>query len=386
MASAASESTGYRSATSRDGRDEADDNATNILIVDDTAANRFAFRELLAPLRQRIFEATSGHDGITLAARHDFAAIVLDLMMPDMDGIETLSTLRDRGLIDSTPVIMITARDLDRDQVQRAYALGVIDFVTKPVLPEVLRGKVNSCVSLHLAQRELRMREAALVMKDRQIAILAHDLRNPLSAASAAVALIERLPPSESARREQLVQRVARGLRRMAGMVRDLLDYARAGAGAIAIVRERLDLVELARELIEEFEIADPERRIFLSEEGDTTGEWDRARVYQALSNLVGNATHYGHGSAVMTIVRVGDHVAIAVHNAGPPIAPDLLPSIFEPFRRGHAEGSGLGLGLYIVRAIARAHGGEVTVTSSAQHGTTFTIRLPVLPTETASG
>jgi signal transduction histidine kinase len=360
--------------------DDRDGIATDILIVDDTEANRFAFGALLEPLRQNVFEAGSGPEAIALAAHHDFAVILLDLMMPGMDGFETLSEMRDRGLIDSTPVIMVTARDLNQAEVQRAYALGAIDFVSKPVFPEVLRGKVGSCVSLHLAHRELRVRQAALIMKDRQIAVLAHDLRNPLNAVTAAVHLLERSSASDLARRDELIGRVARGLKRMEGMVRDLLDYARAGAGAIPIVRERMDLAELARDLIEEFEIADPERRIGLRQEGDTTGDWDRARLYQALSNLVGNATHYGHGRATVAVVGRGDQLEVTVHNDGPPIAPELLPAIFEPFRRGDAEGAGLGLGLYIVRAIARAHGGDVYVASSADEGTTFTLRLPVVP------
>jgi signal transduction histidine kinase len=306
-------------------------------------------------------------------------------MMPGMDGFETLSRMREGVVIRSTPVLMITARDLNRAEVDRAYALGVIDFVTKPVYPEVLRGKVASCVSLYVANRELRRREAALSMKDRQIAVLAHDLRNPLTTITAAIHLLGRLPESDpaqaQAKKEKLLLRVERGLTRMDGMIRDLLDYARAGSGAIPIVRERMDLADLARDLVDEFEIADPNRRIDLTRSGETTGSWDRTRLYQALSNLVGNATHYGHGDASITVGGDGRHVEIAVHNSGPPISLDLLSVIFEPFRRGGGgNGAGLGLGLYIVRAIAQAHGGDVTVTSSADLGTTFKLRLPTEP------
>jgi signal transduction histidine kinase len=245
---------------------------------------------------------------------------------------------------------------------------------------EVLRGKVSSCVSLHVANRELRRREAALSMKDRQIAVLAHDLRNPLASVTAAVALLAKVPDADRARKEQVQLRIERGLTRMNAMIRDLLDHARAGSGAIPIARERMDLGDLARDLIDEFEIADPDRRIDLSRSGETTGSWDRARLYQALSNLVGNATHYGHGGASIAVVGDGRQVEISVHNEGPPILPDLLPVIFEPFRRGDGDGAGLGLGLYIVRAIAQAHGGDVTVASSIEEGTTFTLRLPTEP------
>jgi len=351
-----------------------------ILVVDDRSENLFVFRELLGPLGHGIFEAKTGQDAMTLIARHEFALILLDVMMPAMDGFETLSRMRERLLIRSTPVIMITARDLSGDEVERAYGLGVIDFLRKPVHVEVLHGKVASCVSLHVANRELRRREAALSMKDRQIAVLAHDLRNPLASVTAAVALLAKVPESDRARKEQVLLRIERGLTRMNGMIRDLLDHARVGSGAIPIVRERMDLGDLARDLIDEFEIADPDRQIDLSRSGETTGSWDRARLYQALSNLVGNATHYGHGNASIAVVGDGRQVEISVRNEGPPILPDLLPVIFEPFRRGDGDGAGLGLGLYIVRAIAQAHGGDVTVASSIEEGTTFTLRLPTEP------
>jgi len=367
-----------RSATGP-GKGEQEAPIAKILVVDDRPGNLFAFRELLEPLGHGILEATTGEEAIALIARHEFAVILLDVMMPAMDGFATLSRMRERLLIRSTPVIMITARDLRGEEVERAYALGVIDFVTKPVHAEVLRGKVASCVSLHVANRELRRREAALNMKDRQIAVLAHDLRNPLNTVTAAVQLLARMPEADE-RKGPLLARVERGLTRMNGMIRDLLDYARAGTGAIPIVRERMDLGDLARDLIDEFEIADPDRRIDLSRSGETTGSWDRARLYQALSNLVGNATHYGHGNASIAVVGDGSDVEISVHNGGPPILPDLFPVIFEPFRRGDGDGPGLGLGLYIVRAIARAHGGDVTVMSSAEQGTTFTLRLPSEP------
>jgi signal transduction histidine kinase len=383
MGEFASRAAGARDGSSRtegSGAHEHEADAAKILVVDDTPANLFAIRELLRSLGQEIFEAASGEEALALVARQEFAVVLLDVMMPGMDGFETLSRMRERALIRSTPVIMITARALNREEIERAYAFGVIDFVTKPVYPEVLRGKVASCVSLYLANRELRRREAALSMKDRQIAVLAHDLRNPLHTVTAAVQLLGRLGERDPARRDLLHTRIARGLKRMEGMIRDLLDHARAGSGAVPIVRERMDLSDLAHDLVDEFQLADPERRIELRRSGDTTGAWDRARLYQALSNLVGNATRYGHGSASVAVVRDGDHVAISVHNDGPPIAPELLPAIFEPFSRGagDSDGAGLGLGLYIVRAIAQAHGGAVTVASATGVGTTFTLRIPI--------
>src|SRR5690349_11536389 len=112
----------------RRGGAEHDADPAAVLVVDDTPGNLFAFRELLGPVGHRIVEATSGDAAIALAARQDFAAILLDVMMPGMDGFETLSRMREGDLITSTPVIMITARELSRAELDRAYSLGVIDF------------------------------------------------------------------------------------------------------------------------------------------------------------------------------------------------------------------------------------------------------------------
>jgi len=350
-----------------------------ILIVDDTPANLLAFEAVLGPLRHEIVKVASGAAALEQAARHDFAVILLDVVMPEMDGFETLSRLRKGAVARTTPVILVSGRELESSEVERAYALGAIDYVVKPVHSEILLGKVTACVSLYLANQEVRLRQAALATKDRQLAFLAHDLRNPLNTITAAAALLERFPDTDREKRQHFVERISRSAKRMDGMIRDLLDYARAGTGAMPILRERMDISDLCRDLREEFEIADADRRIELTHSGDTTGEWDRARLYQALSNLVGNATRYGHGKAAVDVCRRGNDVTVSVYNEGPPIAAELLPTIFEPFRRGDSDGSGLGLGLYIVWAIAHAHGGEVTVDSSPERGTTFVLRLPVV-------
>jgi phosphoserine phosphatase RsbU/P len=106
-------------------------------------------------------------------------------------------------------------------------------------------------------------------------------------------------------------------------------------------------------------------------------GEWDRTRLYQALSNLLRNALRYGSGDVLFRANGTGGHVEVAVHNAGVPIPAERLSVIFEPFERGPQDRAGLGLGLYIVREILKAHRGEISVASSAAEGTTFAVRLP---------
>jgi signal transduction histidine kinase len=347
-----------------------------ILAVDDVPANLLALSAVLEPLGHEVVEASSGAEALARAAEDEFAVILLDVMMPGMDGFETLARLRRIPLARHTPVVFLTAYDLDARAVERAYAMGAVDYVPKPIAMPVLRGKVASLVLLYRRGKELRNRGAALAAKDRHIAVLAHDLRNPLASITMTLQQLERSATDDKTRAR--VERIRRVAARMDNMIRDLLDYARAGTDRIPIAPGAMDLGDLCHELVEEFELADPERSIELTTRGELAGLWDRARLHQAISNLVGNATRYGEGKAKVEVRRAEDRVEVRVHNDGPPIAAEMLPVIFEPFERGEESRTGLGLGLYIVREIARAHGGSVSVDSAPGQGTTFTLRLPL--------
>jgi two-component system sensor histidine kinase/response regulator len=350
--------------------------APRVLVVDDTPANLLALAGVLAPLGHEIVKAKSGADALALVAQGEFAVVLLDVRMPGMDGFETLSQLHAMPMAHHPPVILVTGYDMDLGLMERAYALGALDHVTKPLTAEIVRGKVTAFVSLYRRGQQLRNRDAALATKDRQIAMLAHDLRNPLSAVTTGAHLLIRLGADQ--RTGRIATRIARAAERMNSMVRDLLDYARIGAGAIPVMVSPMNMGDLCRELIEEFEIADPMRKIEITVDGEVTGEWDRARLYQALSNLVGNATRYGRGRATIGLRGDGQFMEVRVHNPGPPIPAKLLPNLFEPFQRAEQDGTGLGLGLYIVREVARAHRGDVSVEASDERGTAFVLRLPV--------
>jgi signal transduction histidine kinase len=171
----------------------------------------------------------------------------------------------------------------------------------------------------------------------------------------------------------------------MEEMINTLLDFARARSGtAIPLSPAPTDLGEIVRETVEELRSAWPRREVEVVVHGDARGEWDGPRIAQVTSNLVANALIHG---AVETPVQVmvsdeGAWVDVSVHNAGPPIPPELMPVLFEPFRRGaeEARAGGLGLGLYIAHQIVAAHGGSIEVRSTASEGTRFTLHLPRSP------
>lgn len=213
-------------------------------------------------------------------------------------------------------------------------------------------------------------------LREHLLAIVGHDLRGPLSTvAGAARLLLQNDDPS--ARR--LADVIDRATKRMSLLVEDLLDFARTRLSGISLVLETLDLRDVCERLVEEAKVAHPERAIDLTARGDLNGCWDAHRVAQMLANLIGNALT--HGQEWMRIEVFGEApkaVVLRVANGGPPIPAEMLDQLFEPFRRGtRASAPGLGLGLYIVREIAVAHGGEVAATSAEGDGTVFSVVLP---------
>jgi sigma-B regulation protein RsbU (phosphoserine phosphatase) len=213
--------------------------------------------------------------------------------------------------------------------------------------------------------------------REQFIAILGHDLRNPLAAIKVSTEILIRSPLTEG--QTKAAHRIGATSGRMGRMIQELLDFARTRlGGTFPITRQPIRFGEVAQAATEELVLAHPDRRIEYREVGDLQGEWDGDRVVQVVSNLVGNAVRHGQDPIRVEVRGQGATVMLSVGNQGPPIPPELLPHVFEPFRSGaDADRHGLGLGLFIVRQIVRAHGGEIEAVSSLEEGTVFRATLP---------
>jgi signal transduction histidine kinase len=280
------------------------------------------------------------------------------------------------------------ARDAERHARALAMALDATRADLEHALAEAARlGRERAIVAEDLQKKSeeaLRIAQETAQLREQFIAILGHDLRSPLSSI---VLASQRLIARKDAPEEltKLVQRILRSANRIGRMVDDLLDFARTrlGGGMPITPAPIADLALFFGQVVEEVGTAHPERRIDLEVDPATSASWDPDRIAQVLSNLIGNAlTHSPAGTAVRVSARGdGDLVLVEIHNLGSPIVPELLGKIFEPFQRGIDANtgvkSGLGLGLYITETIVQAHGGVITVSSSAEEGTTFTVRLP---------
>lgn len=368
-----------------------------ILLVDDNPANLLALQAVLEPLRQELIRARSGAEALEILNRQDCALVLMDVHMPALDGFQTVEAIRRRNELRHLPVMFLTAMFRDDKSAARGYALGAVDFIMKPFVPEIIRAKVGAFVALYqhneeIKRQELRIaeevaaRRAAEVAnrtKEEFIAILGHDLRNPLYAITMTAEKHGRAPQALEPCREAS-QRIGRSAQRISRLINDVLDLTRSRlGGGIPIERKPIDMAQLCRVPIEELRAIHPECQIAFQVDGDVLGAWDPDRVIQVIANLVGNAVKQGAAGGVRVALRGdGDFVDLEVHNFGDPIPPSRMENLFEPFQRGEHRGEGLGLGLYIVSQIVSAHGGTITVESKEADGTTFTVRWPraVLP------
>jgi sigma-B regulation protein RsbU (phosphoserine phosphatase) len=248
----------------------------------------------------------------------------------------------------------------------------------------------NESTLRQLAAEKAAHAEKARIQEfqERFVAILGHDLRNPLSAIDMGTALLRQRAASQNDETmARVVDRMKSSTRRMSRMIEQILDLTRSRlAGGLEIKRETIDLCPTITGIVDEIRTAHPTREIHVRCPKTASGSWDRDRLEQVFSNLIGNAVHHGDRERPITIdVREeGPDLVVAVHNEGPPIPETVQADIFSPFRRGErdsktADTAGLGLGLFISRELIIAHGGDIDVRSTSTEGTTFQVRLPRL-------
>ncbi|HEX4423668.1 MAG TPA: response regulator [Kofleriaceae bacterium] len=396
----------------------------DILVVDDHQTNLIAIEAALAPLGRQMVFANSGVEALSRLLEQDFALIILDVMMPGMDGFETAKLIRSRERNRATPIIFITGLSWENDAVLRGYELGAFDFLMKPIRPEVLRAKATVFVQLQertielaikadeLRQEQGRAHEREMqaqrrrfeteVMerqmqqlaetdrrKDEFLAILAHELRNPLQPLQTAVEVLEHDPDKPvPVRIRKIVQRQVQHITRL---VDDLLDVARFTAGKLELRREPTELDGIVDEAVASCRTAIDARghHIEVHGYGPVMVNGDPVRLIQCVCNLINNAAKYTEPGGTLIIDWGSDRGEgfVRVTDNGRGIPADLLPKIFDMFvqERVTPDGAGgLGLGLGLVRRLVELHGGTVRATSDGQgKGATFEIRLPLM-SETA--
>ncbi|MDB5815406.1 MAG: Sensor protein [Rhodocyclales bacterium] len=355
------------------------------LLVDDLDENLLALSALLAPHDVDIFTARSGLEALELLLVHNMALAFLDVQMPDMDGFELAELIRGSERTRNVPLIFVTAGTRDEYRLFKGYDSGAVDFLYKPIEPHILKSKADIFFQLHRQKlqlaHELQQRTETLRLNEMFMAVLGHDLRNPLSAIVTSAHILQQ--GSQDVMVKQAATRMLSSGKRMSSMIEDMLDLARARlAGGIPLKREHTDLGALVQRVAQEHLAATTERRLEVQHHGDLNGEWDTDRLAQVASNLIGNALQHGDENDAIQVRLDGTHadvVTMSVASTGR-IPAEVLPHIFDPFRGGQRDAGrndGLGLGLYIVQQIVNAHHGSVEVRPEDPDRTVFFVEVP---------
>ncbi len=400
-----------------------DKDPAQILLVDDQPANLEALQASLESMNCRFVPARSADEALLALLDQEFAAIVLDVRMPGMSGPELAQLIKQRKRTQHIPILFLTAHMLDEGDVLRGYTVGAVDYLTKPIKPEILRSKLGVFVDLHRKTRalaranealqrevgervraeealremnqdlEARVRERTASLrdadrrKDEFLAALAHELRNPLAALRTASEVYRmKAPPGHGLEMPQGV--FERQLKQMTRLIDDLLEVSRITRNTLILRKEEIELsrvvsaaVETSRAAIEQkghrLVVDIPPERLFLYA--------DPVRLAQVLSNLLDNAAKYTEDGGTVTLrAAVQDHQArVTVTDTGIGMAPDVVPRIWDLFMqadpspgRGHG---GLGIGLTLVKRLVEMHDGTVIARSEGTGmGSEFEVSLPL--------
>jgi signal transduction histidine kinase len=342
--------------------------------------------------------------GMDVAALRDHAAQILQTVARDLKTSQSRSerAIKSRGEAPRPPhspetaaethALLRSSSGFSMDQMvaeYRALRAAVLELwadASEPG-PDALRdmGRFNEAIDQAVAESVHFFSLESERWRNVFLGVLGHDLRGPLNAMLLTSHLIFELSHGRAV--SEVSARLIRGGERMRQLLDDLLDYSRASLDlGIPVSPASMDLAAACREEIELQRAAWPDHAIELATEGPTEGLWDGSRLKQVLGNLIGNAAKYGDQGAPITVRLRGhdDEVVLSVENTGPSIAASGMESLFDPLQRGahgdaETERTSLGLGLFIVRQIVRAHGGAVSL-SSGDGKTSFKVNLPRRP------
>jgi signal transduction histidine kinase len=358
----------------------------SVLLVDDRPENLLALEGILKPLGARLVKARSGEEALLHLLRETFAVILLDVQMPRLDGLQTAELIKQREQTRHVPIIFITALSREAAYVFKGYAHGAVDYLLKPIDPEIVRAKVRVFCDLWVRGEKMRRQAAQSEMKDVFLASVAHEMRTPLAAAKAQAQLaLHQMVESDCDKMSASALRlISRQIDKVVDLVSDLLDASRLEAGVLQINKTEVDLAVLAKDVVARLKVlADghdiavdvPERAVVLA---------DRDRLEQVLTNLLSNAMRYSpEGGRIDVAVQAHpEWMQLSVRDRGLGVPKEQQLRIFDRFARVHAGdgGAGVGLGLSIAKAIVDQHGGRVWVESSGKpgEGSTFLVRIPV--------
>jgi signal transduction histidine kinase len=374
----------------------ATEGAAVIMVVDDTPANVRLLGGILRTQGFQVAECGSGAEALATAAAHPPDLILLDIMMPQMDGYEVCERLKADERLAPIPVIFLSSLGEVRDKV-RAFGAGGVDYITKPFQIDEILVRVETHLQIRRLQRELEEKNRTLSarnerlreledLRDGLVHMIVHDLRNPLTAISSFAYLLQTAESSALSEKGRgyigLITKSADFLIEMSSAV---LDVSKMEAGRMALDLTECDLGAIVREAVSRLEALKGERSISLAlPDGPVPVRGDPQLLTRLVQNLVGNALKFVH--AATGRIEVGLHagegrVRCTVRDNGPGIRPEHLEKVFDKYWQASARKQGVshssGLGLTFCKMVAEAHGGSIGVESEFGAGSAFWFELP---------
>ncbi len=357
----------------------------SILIVDDQPANIKVLNEILKR-EYDLFVALNGQDALAVSRNSAPDLILLDIMMPDMDGYEVCERLKADELTRDIPVVFVTAMDQEEDET-RGLELGAVDYLTKPICPAIVKARVRNHLKLKNALATLALQNAELVeaarLREDVESITRHDLKSPLNGIIGMPRIVADEGVTDTQRRHlKMIEECGYKMLNMINLSLDLLKMER---GKYELRPETIDLAAIVRRIIEELAILieDQELDVQLIIDGVAAGgdeafsaTGDPLLCYSMLANLMKNAMEAAPLDSKLSVaLEQGDQTRIVVHNMGA-VPPEIRDVFFEKYTTsGKSKGSGLGA--YSAKLIADTHGGAITMETSEEAGTTIAITLP---------
>jgi two-component system, sensor histidine kinase and response regulator len=361
-----------------------------ILAVDDDRINLRIIGGILRHEGYEIAEAASGEQALEVYAEFHPNLVLLDVMMPGIDGFATCRTLKTTYGDKCAPVIFVTAKS-EADDVVMGFEAGGVDYLTKPFRPKEVVARIRT----HLSNQQLVEQQKLLVeqlskanaAKDRFLGMCAHDLRNPLSSIRGLAELMveDAIGPLSTEQRE-IVQTIHGASQSMLQLVNELLDVATIEAGHLKLAKEPTSVVEIVERSVHlsNIEAAKKNTRIELVRNGpDPMVDVDRNKIRQVVDNLISNAVKYSPRGSVITVLIHSDDsgAGFAVRDSGPGIPESERHKLFKDYGRLSSVPTGgeksTGLGLAISRKIVEAHNGTIGVENIPGRGAEFVVRLP---------
>jgi len=358
----------------------------SVLLVDDVEANLIAMEGQLASLPCDLVRAGSGNEALRHLLRRDYAVMLLDVQMPQMDGYEVARHARNNPATRDVPIIFVTASHDSEENLLRGYGSGAVDYLFKPVNPRILRSKVQVFLDLCLGRwqlaSEIQAHKKTMGELEAFNYSVSHDLRAPLRPLDGfSQALLEEYGDKLDDQAKDYLTRIRAAAQRMGQLIDDLLGLSQVRRARIA--RERVDLAALAEAIVGELRRNEPSRDVRFVAETDLEVSGDPRLLRIALENLLRNAWKFTHKKPG-AVIELGKRTepgrtVYLVRDNGAGFDPEYAERLFQPFRRLHsdAEFEGTGIGLAIVARIIEGHGGTIWAEASPDQGATFFFTLP---------